>query len=320
MVLYGPNEQPLGICQAGSHFRAARISRSGAGEQFTCMIPRPDTLSPDAVFYAAEEHDWVLRADCPACRGYRLGLRVPDPGKRLLAEVRASAFLEGVHSTACLGCQARARRNGEVKPESELDVWWDPSAGEWMAPLPGAQGVAVPLGVRSYWARQEARAAARALGEAGFLPLRVAAEPAEVDPDACTVYYDLSSARWRLRIGCFECGGFELRLVAPGRGNVDLASAEALRCLERVADEGCPGCRSQAERAGAEEPADEPRLWFDTTAGEWVVSRPLGEPGESVTLPLGIGRYDADEGQLLRAAAELLFGGRHRLGRDGDAA
>jgi hypothetical protein len=272
------------------------------------MLRRPDTLRPDAIFFAPDAGDWFLDADCPSCHGYRLALRVPDPRKRLLAEVRASAFLEGVHSLTCLGCQARARRRGEVEPADELDVWWDPGAGEWMAPVAGSPGTAMPLGVRSYWARQEARAAARVLREGSPLPLRVAAEPRDVEAESCTVFYDTALARWRLRVPCFDCGGFELRLGALGRGNVDAAAAEALRCVERVADEGCPHCRAQKERAGAGDGFEEPRLWYDTTAGDWVVWRPLGGPGNGVTLPLGISRYDVEEGHLLRAASDLLFG------------
>jgi hypothetical protein len=283
------------------------------------MLRRPDSLQPDAVFFAPDEDDWVLRADCPHCAGYQLALRVRDPDKRLLAEVRASAFLEGIHSASCLGCHAVARRNGELDPASELDVWWDPSAGEWMAPLNGAPGAAMPLGVRSYWARQEARAAARALRDSGPLPLRVAAEPSELDRDSCTVFYDTSSGRWHLRVGgCFDCEGFQLRLAALGRGNLETACAEALRCLDRVAEEGCPHCRSQREREGTWDTSDEPRLWYDTTQSEWVVWRPIGGPGNGITLPLEIARYDADEGQLLRAASDALFGGRHWLDLDGE--
>ena len=283
------------------------------------MLRCPDTLRPDAIFYAPDARDWFLEADCPRCHGYRLALRVPDPGKRVLAEVRASAFLEGVHSVTCLGCQARARRRGELRPAGEHDVWWDPGAGEWMAPVRGAAGAAMPLGVRSYWARQEARAAARLLHEPTPLPLRVAAEPGDVEWDACTVFYEPSRGRWRLRVACFECGGFELRLAALGRGNVDAATVEALQCIHRVVEDGCPHCRSESERDGAGEAGGEPRLWYDTTAGEWVVWRPLGGAGNGVTLPLGISRYDADEGQLLRAASDLLFGRGRWLGFDGES-
>jgi hypothetical protein len=282
------------------------------------MLRRPDSLQPDAVFFAHDEGDWFLRADCPNCTGYQLALRVPDPDKRLLAEVRASAFLEGVHSASCLGCQALARRQGDLTPVNELDVWWDPSAGEWMAPLNGAPGAAMPLGVCSFWARQEARAAALVLRDSGPLPLRVAAEPSELDRDACTVFYDTPSGRWHLRVPCFDCEGVELRLAALGRGNLETACAEALRCLDRVADEGCPHCRSQQEREGTSHVSEEPRLWYDTTGGEWVVWRPLGGPGHGLTLPLGIARYDADEGQLLRAASDVLFGGRHWVDLDGE--
>ena len=282
------------------------------------MLQRPGTLRPDAVFYEPDAGDWFLEADCPSCDGYRMALRVPDPDKRVLAEVRASAFLEGVHSLACLGCQARARLEGELEPAGELDVWWDPGTGEWMAPFPGTAGSAMPLGIRSYWAGQEARAAARALRDASPLALRVAAEPAEVEPDSCTVVYDAGRGRWRLQVPCFDCGGFELRLATLGRGNVDTAADEALGCLDRMADEGCPHCRAVKERGGCGDSLEEPRLWYDTTAGEWVVWRPLGGPGNGITLPLGISRYDVDESNLLRTASDLLFGRGRWLGADGE--
>jgi hypothetical protein len=282
------------------------------------MLRRPDTLQPDAVFFAHDEGDWILRADCPRCMGYQLALQVPDPGKRLLAEVRASAFLEGIHSASCLGCHAAARRNGELPPASELDVWWDPSAGEWMAPLNGAPGAAMPLGIRSYWARQEAQAGARVLRDSGPLSLRVAAEPSELEHDSCTVFYDTVSGRWHLHVACFDCDGFQLRLAALGRGHLETACAEALRCLDRVAGDGCPHCRSHREREETSDMSDEPRLWYDTARGEWVVWRPIGEPGDGITLPLEIARYDADEGQLLRAASDVLFASRHWLDLDGE--
>ena len=268
------------------------------------MLQRSDTLAADAVFYVPDD-DWYLRADCPRCKGYALGLRVRDPHKRLLAEVRASAFLEGVHSLRCLGCEARARRRGDWP--LDRDVWWDPIGSQWMAPA-DASGGSLPLGIRSYWARQEARAAARALREAGPLPLRVAAEPAEVDPDSYTVFYDAPTGRWLLHAACFDCGGFDLALRTRGRGGVEGATSEALRCLDRLAEEGCPHCRTELERDGLVPDSEEPRLWFDTRAGDWVVWRPLGGPGNGVTLPLDVGAYDADDGQLLRRASELLFG------------
>jgi hypothetical protein len=100
---------------------------------------------------------------------------------------------------------------------------------------------------------------------------------------------------------------------------VETAAGEALRCLDRVADEGCPHCRTGRERDGSGESLEEPRLWYDTTEGEWVVWRPLGGAGRGITLPLGISRYDADESSLLRTASELLFGGGRWLGADGES-
>ena len=200
----------------------------------------------------SSEGDWFLRADCPTCSGYRLALRVPDPEKRLLAEVRASAFLEGVHAMTLPRLPGRRPAGAaSLPPRTSSTSGGTPTRASGWAPCRTMADASMPLGVRSYWARQEARAAARAMRESGPLPLRVAAEPAEVDDDSCTVFYDMSSGRWRLRVACFDCGGFELRLAALGRGNVETAAAEALRCLDRIGDEGCPHCRSEHERTGS---------------------------------------------------------------------
>jgi hypothetical protein len=46
-------------------------------------------------------------------------------------------------------------------------------------------------------------------------------------------------------------------------------------------------------------------IWYDTLTGDWLAWQPLTAGG--VTLPIGVGRYDADERQVLRAAARLHF-------------
>jgi hypothetical protein len=141
----------------------------------------------------------------------------------------------------------------------------------------------------------------------GRLPLRVASEPDAVDPDASTIFYDVESGRWRLRTACFDCGGFELGLTSFGRGAVEAACDEAMSSLELVAREGCPNCRTQRERVSREHHDGEPRIWFDTVTRDWLVWQPLEDLPEGVTLPLGIGRFDARRAVVYRAAAALLF-------------
>jgi hypothetical protein len=161
--------------------------------------------------------------------------------------------------------------------------------------------------VRTYWARREAEVAAALLLEDG-VPLRVAADRGEVDPDAFTVFYDVDASRWVLHAGCPDCGGCELPLLATGRGAIARACAQARRCVERIARTECLHCRSLRERSVSREPDDAPTLWFDTIAGEWVAWQPV--EGGSVTLPIGVSRYDADERQLLMGAASLQLDDR----------
>jgi hypothetical protein len=77
--------------------------------------------------------------------------------------------------------------------------------------------------------------------------------------------------------------------------------------LELVAREGCPHCRTKRERESARGEDHEPRIWFDTLTRDWLVWQPLEEFDEGVTVPLGIGRYDARRAVVYRAAAALLF-------------
>jgi hypothetical protein len=80
-----------------------------------------------------------------------------------------------------------------------------------------------------------------------------------------------------------------------------------MACLDLVAREGCPHCRTRRERQAARSDEQEPRIWFDTITRDWLVWQPLEDCDEGVTLPLGIGRYDARRAVVYRAAAGLLF-------------
>jgi hypothetical protein len=261
--------------------------------------------------WVEEERDWSVEAACEHCGGYRMLLQVRDPEHGRLAERRAEAFLTRIHSRGgCLGCEARTWRTGKGPTTGEPHVWWDTDTGQWMAwaQMPGSDAsLSLPLGIRTFWAPQEVRAAARAIWSGSRLPLRVASEPGAVDPDASTIFYDVESGRWRLRTACFDCGGFELGLTSFGRGAVEAACDEAMSCLELVAREGCPNCRSARERATVPTEDGEPRIWFDTSTRDWLVWQPLEGFDQGATLPLGIGRYDARRAVVYRAAAALLF-------------
>jgi hypothetical protein len=267
--------------------------------------------APPPVHWVEEERDWSVEAACPHCGGYRMLLHVRDPEHGRLAESRAAAFLTRIHARGgCLGCEARVWRSGDGPASSEPHVWWDTDTGQWMAwaHLPGSDAsLSLPLGIRTFWAPQEVRAAARAIWSGGRLPLRVASEPDAVDPDASTIFYDVESGRWRLRAACFDCGGFELGLTSFGRGAVEAACDEAMSCLDLVAREGCPHCRTRRERDTNHQEDGEPRIWFDTITRDWLVWQPLEDFTGGVTLPLGIGRYDARRAVVYRAAAALLF-------------
>jgi hypothetical protein len=174
--------------------------------------------------------------------------------------------------------------------------------------LPGsAHGASLPLGIRTFWAPQEVRAAARALAGGSRMPLRVASDPSAVDGHTSTIYYDVGSGRWQLRAACFECDGFELALTSFGRGAVEAACDEAMACLDLVAREGCPNCRTLREREADRAPEDEPRIWYDTDSRDWLMWQPLEGCEGGVTLPLGIPRFDARRALVYRSAAALLF-------------
>jgi hypothetical protein len=267
--------------------------------------------APGSVRFSAPDGDWVADADCPACGGYTLELRVFDPDERDLARDRGQAFLARVHARGCLGCQARTWRTRPSPPGPGPYVWWDTDAREWMAwgALPGSdRGVSLPLGIRTFWAPHEVRAAARALWSGNALPLRVVTNSADVGTGDSAVFHDPVSGRWRLRVACFDCGGFDLPLMSFGRGAVETAVEEALDCLELVAGEGCPHCRTLRERHGEPDAGAEPRLWYDTGAGDWLLWQGVEDVPGGVTMPLGIGRYDAPRTAVYQSAAPLLFG------------
>jgi hypothetical protein len=281
------------------------------------VVPHGGVSAPAAppVYWVDEERDWSVDAACDHCGGYRMQLQVRDPEHGRLAESRAAAFLTRIHARGgCLGCEAAVWRGGEGPATGEPHVWWDTDTGQWMAwaQLPDSDAsLSLPLGIRTFWAPQEVRAAARAIWSGGRLPLRVASEPDAVDPDASTIFYDVESGRWRLRTACFDCDGFEMGLTSFGRGAVEAACDEAMSCLDLIAREGCPHCRTKRERESVRGDGEEPRIWFDTLMRDWLVWQPLEEVGEGVTLPLGIGRYDARRALVYRAAAGLLFDQQH---------
>jgi hypothetical protein len=286
-----------------------------------CAVFRRDRSLPDPsetvvadvdVSWEETDSDWTVEAPCDDCGGYTMKLQVHDEDAGELATTRASAFLARIHARGgCLGCEARTWREKPAPSSTEPQVWWDTATCQWMVwtAMPGFQeGVSLPLGITTFWAPQEVRAAARALTSRTRLPLRVATSPESATEDgASSIYYDVESGRWRLLSACHDCGGFELPLTSFGRGAVEAACDEALAGLELLAREGCPSCRTRTERAATRGEDDEPRIWFDTVSRDWLVWQPLEGADGGVTLPLGIGRYDARRPLVYRAAAALLF-------------
>jgi hypothetical protein len=238
----------------------------------------------------------LLWVPCSDCGGHHLGL---DASGEKLARVRAESYLSYARDRFCLGCEAKAWRNDPFRPfDGESPIWWDTTREEWMGwhPFPGSlAGVTVPLGVTSFWDQAAAAAAARALHEAP-LPLRIG----EGDGHVSRAFYDGDEGRWKLWAHCHECGGVELPLSGRGRGRVDSATSQAVRCLELILDEGCPRCTEPD--AGAA-----PRIWFDTEAGEWMLWQPLHGSEGGVTFPLGVDRFDTDREVLELTARTLLF-------------
>jgi len=278
-----------------------------------CSVFRRERYAADAdlhVEYLSDERDWSVDVPCDECGGYRMGLQVRDAAQADLARARAKAFITRVHARGgCLACEARSWRERGAPTSGDYHVWWDTDSRDWMAwrRLPDHDhGISVPLGIHSFWAPQEVRAAARALWSSDRIPLRVATGRDTVSPDSSTIFYDADAGRWRLRVASFDCDGFELGLTSFGRGAVDAACDEALACLELIGREGCPHCRTLRERDDGRDD-DEPCIWFDTQARDWVMWQPLDGFDAGVTLPLGIGRFDARRAIVYRAAASLLF-------------
>jgi hypothetical protein len=256
--------------------------------------------------YLTDGGRWLLRAECGDCSGYVLDLCVAGHGGGDTARARADAYMRNVHEVGCPACDTLERLARSDDAPLDTEVWWNPRAGEWHARfgIPGgSEPVFIGLGVHTYWARREAEAAA-ALMDQG-VPLRVVAHREDLEPGAFTVLYDASTSRWVMHAGCAECGGCDLPLLARGRGAIDQACAQARRCLERILSTECPHCRSLRERSVCRDPDAPPVIWYDTLTGDWLAWQPLTAGG--VTLPIGVGRYDADERQVLRAAARLHF-------------
>ena len=255
------------------------------------------------LYYAAAEGSWLLEAPCEECAGFVLDLRVSDPTEMSTAQARADSYLRHVHRIACAGCESLERLKSEPPTGEGVEVWWDAASGEWLgSTIVDGTSVCLPLGVRTYWARREAEAAGSMLLERG-VPLRVAAHPAECDPDAYTIFYDVPAGRWALRTACPDCGGCDIRLIARGRGAVARACEQAQGCIERIAATECPNCRTLRERSIERDPDGPPALWFDTVLAGWVAWMPVEDGG--VTMPVGLTRFDVNERQLLLAASGL---------------
>jgi hypothetical protein len=279
--------------------RSAGTDRRTAAGKRLCLEsvePAAAPASSNPVLFRGGDA-WFLWVPCPACGGHRLGL---DATGERLARVRAESFLSYARDRFCLGCQSRAWRNDPFRPfDGENALWWDVVNEEWMGwhPFPGSlAGVSLPLGIDSFWEQAAAAAAARALTEAP-LPLRIG----DGDGHVSRAFYDGDEGRWKLWASCQDCGGVELPLSGRGRGRVDSACAQAVRCLEFILDEGCPRC-SDDEANGPHA-----RIWFDTDASEWMLWQPLAGSDEGITFPLGIARFDTDREVLELTARTLLF-------------
>jgi hypothetical protein len=279
--------------------RSAGTTRRAAAGKRRCLEvvepPVSDRVSEPVLFREAEK--WLLFVPCGECGGHRLGL---DAAGERLARVRAESFLSYARDRFCLGCQSNAWRGDPFRPfDGDSALWWDTFSEEWMGwhPFPGSDGgVSLPLGVHSFWEQASAAAAARALHEAP-LPLRIGG----VDGQVSRAFYDADEGRWKLWAHCHDCGGVELPLAGRGRGRVDSATTQAVRCLELIVDEGCPRC------APGEDAHPHMRIWFDTAAGEWMLWQPLHGSSDGVTFPLGVDRFDTDREVLELTARTLLF-------------
>jgi hypothetical protein len=268
-----------------------------------------ERLIEPAIYHRAGE-GWMLWVPCPHCGGHPLGLGPKAAGGKRLARTRGEAFLLYVRGRFCLGCRARAWREDPFTPlDGRSLLWWDTVTSEWMAwlPLPGStEGVSLPLGVRSFWEKPRAKAAARGLWEAR-MPLAIATGANAVARHMATIWHDGEEARWRLWCPCVECGGVDLGLSVAERGAVGAACSRALGALERIVEVGCPQCIAIDEKAGAAPPQGiEPRLWYDTDAREWMLTRRIEGSEEALVLPLGVGHFDAEGRELMQASLHFF--------------
>ena len=235
----------------------------------------------------------LIDVDCPECGGFAIPLDSPARAQPVRAQLKRSP---------CPGCTARDFRAGRIHGVLP-DIWWDTVTWEWMVTVPfGLSTVTLPTGVRGFWARAEAHAAALALVDHDGIPIGVAENGRPRTRDGLSLFFD--NGRWRLSIPCFECGGFDLPLGTRRPSAVHRALAEAKQCVLAIGGD-CPGCVARSEREAAESGDGEPRLWFDPAVGDWVLSQTIGAVG-AVTLPLGIGRLDPEPWVLENAAMRVL--------------
>lgn len=119
---------------------------------------------------------------------------------------------------------------------------------------------------------------------------------------------------WWLWSPCAVCGGTELPLGDRGLvadllmsdGPTDDASRLAgLLREEDAAQCFCPGCETRRRRL--ERPGEDPAVWYDTLAGDWVVQVRMPGCPQAVLLPLGVHWFDADWADVYRAASDLAY-------------
>jgi hypothetical protein len=67
-----------------------------------------------------------------------------------------------------------------------------------------------------------------------------------------------------------------------------------------AAAERCPGCETQARRAG--EAGPEPQVWYDTRLRDWVV-----QLSNAAILPLELRWFDVPQATVYRAASDLAY-------------
>jgi hypothetical protein len=299
-----PASRPFGR-SAGSY---AGIPTERRGAPPIVEAEGAERRSDPAVYHRPEE-GWTLWVPCEGCGGHRLRLGPTLREAERLALTRAEAFLLYVRGRFCLGCRAKAWREDPFRPlDGESYLWWDAENHEWMAwvPLPELpEGISLPLGVTSFWDKPKAKAAARGIWEAPT-PLAIAADAESAPRHTAAAWHDGDEGRWVLWVPCAGCGGVELALSVVERGAVAAACTRALRALTRIEESGCPQCESIDRKAAGRLPDAETRAWYDTGAGEWMLSRALIGSEESLVLPLGVGHFDADRRELFQASLSFI--------------